>query len=136
MCRRKMMMGKEESMRAACVSKEEKNRVENFLNGYGMNAAYVRMDRYERQFMRDLAKNSEGDVPVDMPLAKAKMFEVRHFILELENSDEKLFLYYRYVKRYTVERCGELFGVSRRTAYRMLDRALRLAYENGVGKYF
>lgn len=120
-----------------CFGKEERQKTENFLKGYGTNATFVRMNRYEKEYFRsDDSELNDEMLPYGVPLAKAKMFEVRHFILELPNSDEKLLLYYRYVKKLSVERCAELLGVSRRTAYRVLDRALRLAYEKGDGRVF
>lgn len=120
-----------------CFGKEEREKTEIFLKGYITNSKFVKMDRYENEYFHrgDNALYDEM-LPYGVPLAKARMFEVRHFILELPNSDEKLFLYYRYVKKMSVEQCAELLGVSRRTAYRILGRALKLAYEKGVGRVF
>ena len=117
-----------------CFGKEERKKTENFLRGYSTNEAFVKMDRYEREYFHSEEGLVDEMLPYGVPIAKAKMFEVRHFILQLPNSDEKLLLYYRYVKKLSVERCAELLGVSRRTAYRILDRALRLTYEKGLGK--
>ena len=116
------------------VSQDEIRSVDNYLRGYQIYSKLLKLDRYERNYFG--YKDGEDNLSVDAPLARAKMFEVRHFILELPNCDEKLLLYYRYVKKLTVERCAELLGVSRRTAYRILDRALRLAYEKGEGRVF
>ena len=116
---------------------EEKNRVENFLKGYATNARFIRMDKYEKLYMGGgRIALPENDAPLDAAVAKARMFEVRHFILSLTNSDEKLLLYYRYVKGESMDRVAEMFGISRRTSYRLLERALLLAYENGVDKLF
>ena len=41
----------------------------------------------------------------------------------LPNSDEKLLLYYHYVKGENVERCAELLGISRSSGFRLKKRA-------------
>ena len=63
----------------------------------------------------------------DGALARAKMYEIRHFILGLPNSDEKLLLYYHYIRCEPVEKCAELFGISRASAFRLKKRALIMA---------
>lgn len=104
---------------------------ENYLKGYTLNKKLIRAERYEEEFgggeRRDL------ELLGDIPLARAKMFEIRHFIMDMENSDEKLLLYYHYVKGEPVERCGELLGISRSSAFRLKSRALALAQEKLVG---
>ena len=86
------------------------------------------MDRYEQEFFSDYAYH-DAEMPSEAPLARALMFEVRHFILSLPNCDEKLFLYYHYVKGNTVPRCAELLGIARSSAFRMKKRALGMAIE-------
>lgn len=100
----------------------EIKRAENYLKGYRINGKLLRLDRYEKEYFKDkgvVDYESIGEVP----LSRARMYEVRHFINSLPNCDEKLFLYYHYVKGQNVERCGELLGVSRSTAFRMKKRA-------------
>lgn len=107
------------------TDKEKISRVENYLKGYQLNRRLLRLDRYEREFFH----TDEGDVEAlgEAPLARARMYEIRHFVMGMENCDEKLMLYYHYIKGEPVERCGELLGVSRSTAFRMKSRALRMA---------
>ena len=112
----------------------QKKEIENFLRGYCMNQKMLRMEKYEREFFGDEALRGDDGMPSESSLARARMFEVRHFILSLENSDEKLFLYYHYVKGDSVERCSELLGISVRTAYRLKARSLELAYREGRTK--
>ena len=81
-----------------------------------------------------MATKTAGATPVfgnlgDRPLARARMFEIRHFIMDMPNSDETLMLYYHYVKGEPVERCGELLGISRSSAFRLKAKALALAQE-------
>ena len=104
--------------------------IDNYLKGYAMNRKLLRMDRYEKEFFKpsELDFESLGEAP----LAKARMFEIRHFIMRLPNSDEKLLLYYHYIKNESVERCAELLGIGRSTAYRMKKRALDLALETKI----
>ena len=108
---------------------------ENYLSGYSLNRKLLRMDRYEREYYgSDESAELDRESPGEVPLARARMYEIRHFIMSLENCDEKLFLYYRYVKGETVERCAELLGISRASGFRMRKRALQLACERLWGK--
>ena len=100
---------------------------ENYLKGYQLNRKLIRLDRYEKEYLS--ADESDLEAFGEAPLARARMFEIRHFVMKMENSEEKLFLYYRYIKGQTMERCAELLGVSRSTAFRMKSRALEKASE-------
>lgn len=86
------------------------------------------MERYEAEFFGGGAFTAFGSMPSEAPLAKAKMYEVRHFVLSLGNCDEKLLLYYHYLKGDSVAKCAELLGVSERTAFRLKIKALKLAF--------
>ncbi|MBQ8850555.1 MAG: hypothetical protein IJ011_09510 [Clostridia bacterium] len=109
------------------ISKAEIKETEDYLNGYALNMKLLRLCKYEKD--ASLRDGEENETFGDELLARAKMFEVRHFIMGLKNSNEKLLLYYRYVRGETVERCAVLLGISRSSAYRLRDRALILAAE-------
>ena len=100
---------------------------EDYLKGYQLNRKLLRLERYEKEYFH----TDEGDTEAfgEAPLARARMFDIRHFVMSLKNSDEKLLLYYHYIKGESVERCAELMGIGRSTAYRLKTRALRLAAE-------
>ena len=116
------------------MTDEEKIRkTENYLRGYCLDRKLLKMDRYEREYYGN-SNSLDLESPGEVPLARARMYEVRHFILSVRNCDEKLFLYYRYVKGETVERCAELLGISRASGFRMRKRALLLAYETLLEK--
>ena len=97
---------------------------ENYLKGYTLNKKLIYAERYEAEFG---GSGDDLELLGDIPLARARMFEIRHFIMDMPNSDEKLMLYYHYVKGESVERCGELLGVSRSSAFRLKAKALSLA---------
>ena len=101
--------------------------MDNYLSGYQTNRKLLRLERYEREFFHP----NEADFEAfgEAPLARARMFEIRHFIMGINNCDEKLMLYYHYIKGESVERCAELLGISRSTAFRMRRRALLMAWE-------
>ena len=98
---------------------------ENYLNSYKFCRRLINMKNYEDKYFDTLEWESES--PAEFSLARAKMFEIRHFILDMENSSEKLMLYYHFVRGESIERCGELLGISRSSAFRMKKRALSLA---------
>jgi len=99
--------------------------MEDYLRGYSFHEKLIEMDEYERSYFYPREEGEEGRG--EIPLARVKLFEIRHFIMSMDNSDEKLLLYYHYVRGDSIERCSELLGVARCTAFRMKKRALRLA---------
>ena len=108
------------------VSEFEIKEADNYLRGYALNMKLLRLDRYERTYFgyRD---NEDNTAFNDAPLARARMFEIRHFIMEMQNSDEKLLLYYHYIRCESVEKCAELLGISRSSGFRLKKRALMMA---------
>lgn len=110
------------------LTQAQKNKIESYLSGYNMNRKLLRLERYKKDFFSNDPLPYDEVMPDEAPLARARMFEVRHFILSLGNCDEKLFLYYHYIKDDSVERCAELLGISVRTAYRLKARALAMAF--------
>ena len=109
------------------ISEGDIRTVENYLKMYRTYSRLLRVDRYERDYLgfRDSSSETVGDGSI----ARAKMYEIRHFIMDLPNSDEKLLLYCHYVRGESMEKCAELLGISRAGAYRMKKRALSLAFE-------
>ncbi len=103
----------------------ELTEIENYLKGYAMNRKLLRLDRYEREFFG--ADDKDMESIGEAPLARARMYEIRHFIMSLPNCDEKLLLYYHYVRGESVDRCAELLGIGRSSAFRLRKRALALA---------
>ena len=107
---------------------EDIKKAEDYLEGYRTNGKLLFSDKYEKKYFTE-KKGVEYESIGEVPLARARMFEIRHFIGSLKNSDEKLFLYYYYIKGRSTEKCAELLGVSRSTAFRLKKRAIRMAAE-------
>lgn len=63
---------------------------------------------------------------IDGISAHARMFLIRRSVMRLPESREKLFLYQRYIRGESMERCAELLCVSRRSIFRLSTRALEL----------
>ena len=110
------------------ITADEIKRAEDNLKSYIYNGKLLRLDKYQKEYFRDeqpIEIESIGEVN----LARARMFTTRHLINSLKNGDEKLFLYYHYIKGQNVERCAELLGISRSSAFRMKRRALVMVAE-------
>lgn len=107
------------------VSAEELDAMASYLKGYGFQRKMLRLARYERAYFG--VRENQEDIPGEVPLARARMFEIRHFIMSLPNGDEKLLLYYHYIQGDSVERCAELLGIARASGYRLKKRALAMA---------
>ena len=104
------------------IDKNDIKRAEDYLKSYRINGKLLRLERYEREYFGE-KDNCDFEAMGEAPLARARMYEVRHFINMLPNSDEKLLLYYHYVKGENVERCAELLGISRSSGFRLKKRA-------------
>lgn len=113
------------------LGKEQKKEIEGYLKTYILNKKLLGIERYHKDYFPSkmpYLDMTDAKMLDEAPLARARMFSIRHFILDLPNSDEKLFLYYHYIKGESTERCAELLGISRRSAFRMRNRALEMAY--------
>jgi DNA-directed RNA polymerase specialized sigma subunit len=113
------------------ISKGEMKKAEGFLEGYKTNKNLYKIDMYEKS--RGLVSEWDVESPNELFLARARMFDVRHAIMGLPNCDEKLFLYFHYIKGESVERCGDMLGVSRATAFRLKKRAVEFFARQGGG---
>lgn len=113
------------------VTREDIKEVQNYLRYHSFYAKLLRLDKYEQDYF------GGGEVQIssnESSMAHARMFEIRHFIMTMQNCNEKLFLYYHYVKEESVDNCAELLGISRSSAFRLKKRALALAAEKYVAK--
>ena len=100
---------------------------DTYLKGYMLNRRMLQLNIYENK--QSLNSEWEEESPGELSMARARMFEIRHNIMSLDNCDEKLMLYYHYIKGETVERCSELLGVSRSSGFRMNRRGLLMLAE-------
>ena len=112
------------------VSEEQIKIADDYLRGYSLNQKLLRLDRYERSFFG--YEDGEDGIVGDAALARGRMFEIRHLIMSLDNCDEKLLLYYHYIRGEGVEKCAELLGMSRSSAFRLKKYALAEAYLHSV----
>jgi hypothetical protein len=95
---------------------------DTYLKAYMLNRRMLQLNIYE--YKQSLNSEWEEESPGELSMARARMFEIRHNIMSLDNCDEKLMLYYHYIKGETIERCSELIGVSRSSGFRMNRRGL------------
>ena len=81
---------------------EEIEAIKEYLSGYKLSRDLLELEKYEREFLRSRAFASER--PGDLSMARARMFEIRNFILNLPNSNEKMLLYLHYIDCEPIER--------------------------------
>ena len=113
-------------MTQASISAGQIRQIDNFLKGYLFYQKSLYTDHYAKEYFS--FEHPQNNPSAERTVARAHMFEIRHFILELPNGNEKLLLYHHYIKGHAVERCAELLGISRTSAFRMRKRALALAF--------
>lgn len=109
----------------APISPDKLDEMKNFLSGYKLSRDLLELEKYEREFLR--SREWANERPGDLSLARAKMFEIRHFILSLPNSSEKILLYLHYIDCEPIERCASIMSISRSSAFRLKRKALALA---------
>ena len=104
--------------------------MKNYLSGYKLYRDLLELEKYEREFLR--SREWANERPGDLTLAKVKMFEIRHFILGLPNSNEKILLYLHYIDCEPIERCGNIMSISRSSAFRLKRKALAFACKHKI----
>ena len=92
------------------------------LENYRFGRRMLEINKYRAEYFRDSAREDDVSCADDEAYIKARMFEIKRFITSLPPDDRKLFLYYHYIKCETVEKCGELLHMSRRSAFRLKRR--------------
>ena len=100
--------------------------VRNFLCSYQLSLDLLNLRQYERRRREPFEDpcDAEEIMKGDEDLWKARLIEVRTLLESLRNGREKLVLYYHYIRGESIERASDLLGFSRRTGYRVHQRAL------------
>ena len=112
------------------MTQEEEMRIRetarNYLCGYQLCLDMLKLRKYERKRAAkfDELCDCEDILAGDEAYWKARIYEIAAFLGKMKNGREKMLLYYRYVKGESVERAAGLMGLSRRTAYRLWNKAL------------
>lgn len=101
--------------------------VEGYLSDYRTSVRMLEMNRYERDYFARIESEAITISEECEVYLKAKMYDIRSFVMSIHDCDEKLLLYYHYIHGENLMRCAELLGVSRATVYRLKKRALGTA---------
>ena len=108
---------------------ERISRARNFLCGYQMCVDMLHLRRYERRRAQGFSENCDADdlLACDEVFWRARMFEVKALIDSMRNGREKAILYYHYICGESIDRAADLLDISRRTGYRLHQKALLTA---------
>ena len=101
--------------------------VKRFLESYGINKKMLTMAKYSKEYFSGEIEEDLLTCCGDEAFIKAKMFEVRRFIMSIDDGKAKLMLFHHYVKGFSVERCAEMMNISRTSGFRLRKRALEIA---------
>lgn len=112
--------------------KEELEAIEatkDFLCGYRLCMDLLGLRRYER---KRLSRAGEECMCADVLAGdeaywRARMHTVGILLGKMKNGREKLMLYYHFIKGESIDRIAAQIGVSRRTGFRIYQRALLAA---------
>ena len=105
------------------ISPEKTDQVKKYLESYLALRGMLFADSYAKDY-------SDSEPPLcDGIIIRAKMHEIECFVRSLPVCREQNMLFQHYIRGHSVEFCGEMLDVSRRTAFRIVKRALALAAE-------
>ncbi len=104
-------------------------RVRNFLCGYQFCVDMLHLRKRERKRKRKFDEEYEIDLSSDADdiVWQSRIYEVNALIERMKNGREKLMLYYHYIHGESIEHVANMLGFSRRTGYRVHQKALRSA---------
>ncbi len=103
--------------------------VRGFLRSYRLCGLLRDISREEREALLRDARDLDTDIILRSgeTFWRARMYEVGKLIDSLPNTPEKIYLYCRYIRGESTESIADRLSVSRRTGYRLQNRALVLA---------
>lgn len=122
---------------------EEKHiyEIRKYLESYATNKKMLSMMKYEKEYFakEDTASSSLFISFGDEVFIRSKMYDVRKFIMNLDDGDAKLLLFYHYIRGFSIEKCSELMDIGRTSAFRLRHRALEYAskkYKERANEYY
>lgn len=105
------------------IQEEKEIQVKKYLEGYKSYKELLYADDYARDY-------ADTEAPLcDRVLLKSKMYEIELFVRSLPVCREQNMLFQHYIRGHSVEFCGEMLDISRRTAFRVIKRAIAMASE-------
>ena len=109
-------------------TKEELDAAQNYLLGYRLCERMMNLRGYERKraAKMDEPENAEALLTASEHYWELQIGEIKALINALHNGREKMVLYYHFLRGESVESAAHLIGISRRTAYRMLQKGLAM----------
>lgn len=78
---------------------------------------------------RAMIEKTGANSSVDEAAIHAEMYRVRAQVLSVRDSAQRILLYHHYIKGHTLEECAKMLGISRRSVYRLKNRALESLIE-------
>lgn len=99
--------------------------INSYLRDYRRTYSMLRSSSFTRKFSGEEAYRADADEAI----FRARMFEIRAFVLSVEQTPERMLLYYYYIKGFTLDKCAKILGISRRSVCRLKLKALDAALE-------
>ena len=105
------------------INQEKEAQVKKYLESYLSLREMLYADSYAKEY-------SDNEPPLcDAVIIRAKMHEIESFVRSLPVCREQNMLFQHYIRGHSVEFCGEMLDISRRTAFRVVKRAITFAAE-------